>query len=58
MFAPTEAAVNRAQSIINHAQMHENSGVGAFELDGEMIDAPTVKQAEKLVARALACGVL
>jgi len=57
-FAPSQDAVCRAQAIISHSGLHENRGVGAFELNGEMIDAPTVKQAEKLLARARACDVI
>ena len=32
--------------------------VGAFELDGEMIDAPTVKQAQNVLARAKASDMI
>ena len=36
---------------------NERVGVGAWTLDGKMIDLPTVKNAQKVLAHARACGV-
>jgi citrate lyase subunit beta-like protein len=48
----------RAKRVVDAFEAHANSGKGAFELDGKMIDAPTVKQAEKLLALGRACGLV
>nr|AJW29535.1 Hydroxymethylglutaryl-CoA lyase [Sphingomonas sp. JE1] len=48
-FSPTPEQVMHAQAII--AAFDANPGVGALQLDGEMIDAPHLKQARALLAR-------
>lgn len=47
-YKPSEATLARARKIVDHAGTH----TGAFQLDGEMIDAPVVKQAVAALARA------
>jgi citrate lyase beta subunit len=37
-------------------ETHQRAGLGAFALDGKMIDAPMVKAAEGILARARAAG--
>lgn len=49
-FTPSEAAVAHARHIV--AAFAENPGVGALQLDGRMLDAPHLKQAEALLRRA------
>lgn len=51
-FTPSEAELSEAQAIIE--AFKANPGVGALKLDGKMIDAPHLKQAESLIARATA----
>lgn len=47
-YMPSEEELARAKAIVERA----NDEVGAFQLDGEMIDMPVVKQARITVARA------
>lgn len=49
-FSPDAAAIAAAKAII--AAFAANPGVGALQLDGRMIDAPHLKQAHAVLARA------
>lgn len=55
-FTPDEAAVARAQRITSAAAQHQQDGVGAFALDGEMVDGPVVRAAEWVLKRARQAG--
>jgi citrate lyase subunit beta/citryl-CoA lyase len=55
VFSPSEEAIERAVRIVRAA---EESGAGAFLLDGKMIDAPVLAQAKSLLARAAHRGLL
>ena len=47
-YRPSDEELDRARRILERA----DDNVGAFQLDGEMIDAPVVRQAAIIVARA------
>lgn len=49
-FTPSEAEIARARMIVD--TFAANPGVGAIQLDGEMIDAPHLKQANRILAQA------
>jgi citrate lyase subunit beta/citryl-CoA lyase len=49
-FAPTASEVDWASKILDHAQTER----GAFQLDGEMIDAPVIARARQIAARSAA----
>lgn len=49
-FTPSAEAIAKAQAIV--AAFAANPGAGALQLEGRMIDAPHLKQAQKLLARA------
>lgn len=51
-FTPSPEAVAEARRVVEAFAAHAASGVGAFALDGKMVDAPIVKAAERLLARA------
>ncbi len=55
-FTPDDEAVASAQRIIQAFIEHQQAGMGAFALDGKMVDAPVVKAAERVLARARAAG--
>lgn len=57
-FAPNPDEVARAARIVAAAQEHRAAGLGAFALDGRMVDAPVVKSAEAVLARARAAGLI
>jgi citrate lyase beta subunit len=56
-FTPNDAAVERARRVVQAYAEHQASGVGAFALGGKMVDAPIVKAAENILARARAAGI-
>lgn len=49
-FTPSEAAIAHARAVV--AAFAANPGAGALQLDGKMIDAPHLKAAQALLARA------
>lgn len=49
-FTPDAASVAHAQQIVE--AFAANPGVGALQINGQMIDAPHLKQAQKLLVRA------
>lgn len=55
-FTPTKEAIAYAQRVMDAFTSHQSAGYGAFALDGKMIDAPIVKAAERVLARAQAAG--
>ena len=55
-FTPSDDAIAQAQQIVEAAAQHQAAGQGAFALDGKMVDAPVVKTAEWVLARARAAG--
>ncbi len=57
-FTPSTAAIEKAQRIIEGAQIAQAEGMGAYSLDGEMVDLPVVKRAETILARARAAGLI
>ena len=52
VFAPTQAEVERARRIVAAAEQALANGVGAFLLDGLMIDGPYIEQARAVIAQA------
>jgi citrate lyase beta subunit len=57
-FSPSPDEIARAAQIVSAAEQHRAAGIGAFALDGRMIDAPVVKSAENVLARARAAGLI
>lgn len=55
-FTPGDAAIAHARRILAAFEQHQQQGTGAFALDGKMVDAPIVKAAERVMARARAAG--
>ncbi len=55
VFTPTPEAVARAQRIVDFFAANPDAGVTSFE--GEMIDRPHVRRAERILAAAKAAGV-
>lgn len=56
VFTPTDEAIAHAQRLIEAYQAHQSGGIGAFVLDGKMVDAPMVRAAQHVLARARAAG--
>jgi citrate lyase beta subunit len=55
-FTPTDEEIARAVRLTEAFSRHQAEGFGAFALDGKMIDAPVVKAAGRVLARARAAG--
>jgi len=55
-FTPDDDAIAQAKRIVEAHQQHQASGLGAFALDGKMVDMPVVKAAERVLAKARAAG--
>jgi citrate lyase beta subunit len=58
VFTPTDEAIAQAQKLIEAYNEHQKAGTGAFALDGKMVDAPMIRAAETVLARARAAGRL
>lgn len=56
-FAPAPEAVAKARRVLEAAAEAQAGGLGAFALDGKMVDAPVVKAAENVMAKARAAGI-
>ena len=52
VFDPPKAEIARAKKILKAMKQAQAQGLGAVSLDGRMIDAASVRQAEVLVAKA------
>ena len=46
-----------SRRVVDGWEANERDGVGAWMLDGRMIDMPTVKNAQKVLGHARACGL-
>ena len=58
IFAPSADEIKQAQRILAAYAEQQAAGVGAFALDGRMVDMPVVRAAENVVARAKAAGLV
>ena len=58
IFSPTREELEHAERIVReYTTATEESGLGAIAMNGEMVDAATLKMAELVVAKAKACGL-
>jgi len=57
-FTPSNDAIAQARRVVEAFAAHQASGLGAFALDGKMVDAPVLKAAEQVLAKARAGGKL
>jgi citrate lyase beta subunit len=55
-FTPDDESITQAVRLMKAYEGHQNVGKGAFALDGKMIDAPIVRAAERILARAQVAG--
>ena len=57
-FTPDDESIAQARRLVEAFESHQREGKGAFALDSEMIDMPLVKNAQKVLERAKAAGIL
>jgi len=55
-FTPNDESIANAQRLMDAFAHHQQSGRGAFALDGKMVDAPIIKSAQRVLERARAAG--
>ncbi|RME81842.1 MAG: CoA ester lyase [Caldilineae bacterium] len=51
-FSPTPAQIEAARRLIDAYRQYQARGSGVFTLDGKMVDAPMIRAAEQILARA------
>jgi citrate lyase beta subunit len=56
-FTPSREAIERARQIVSAAAVNEAAGLGAFVVDGKMVDAPVIRAAKAVLAKARAAGL-
>jgi citrate lyase subunit beta-like protein len=56
-YSPTKESIKHAAAVVQANKEHQLHGKGAFSFEGKMIDAPTVKQYENLLQRAMLMGL-
>lgn len=50
VYAPTEAQLTHAQLVVAAAEQAEKDGLGVVSLNGKMIDAPVIADAQRIIA--------
>ena len=58
VYQPTQAELAAALRIVEAARAADAQALGAYVVDGRMVDKPFVLRAEAIVASARACGLL
>lgn len=58
VFRPSDAEIAHALRVVDAAAAHLGRGVGAFAVDGRLVDGPFITQAEELLALARRLGML
>lgn len=57
-FRPSDAAIAHALKVVQAANEADAKGVGAYVVDGKMIDPPFVRSAQKLLDHARQLGII
>jgi citrate lyase subunit beta/citryl-CoA lyase len=57
-FRPSDAAIAHALKVVEAAREADEKGIGAYVVDGKMIDPPFFKSAQTLVATAKRLGLI
>lgn len=58
VFRPTDEEIAHALKVIEAAKVNAERGVGAFTVDGKMVDAPFVRRAEAILELARRLGLV
>jgi citrate lyase subunit beta/citryl-CoA lyase len=58
VFRPSNEDVAHALRVVEAARYHLAAGIGAFSVDGRLVDGPFITQAERLVALARRLGMV
>ena len=55
-FTPSDEAIAQALHLLETFEKQQATGVGAFAIDGKLVDAPVIQAAERVLALARAAG--
>jgi citrate lyase subunit beta/citryl-CoA lyase len=58
VFRPSQGEIAHAMKVVDSIGQASTSGMGAYLVDGHMIDAPFIQRAHAIVAQARALGLL
>jgi citrate lyase subunit beta/citryl-CoA lyase len=58
VFRPTDEEIAAALKVCEAAKLADANGIGAYLVDGKMIDAPFLRRAEAICAQARALGLI
>ena len=58
VFRPSDAEIAHSLKVVEAAREASRKGIGAFTVDGRMIDAPFIRRAEQILALALRLGLI
>jgi citrate lyase subunit beta/citryl-CoA lyase len=58
VFRPSDAEIAHSLKVVEAAREATRKGVGAFTVDGRMVDAPFIRRAEQILALALRLGLI
>ena len=58
VFRPTDAEIAHSLKVVEAATSAKEKGVGAYTVDGRMVDGPFVKRAESILALARKLGLI
>jgi citrate lyase beta subunit len=58
VFRPTDAEIAHSLKVMEAAREASRKGVGAFTVDGRMVDAPFIRRAEQILSLALRLGLI
>ncbi len=57
-FTPSDMEIEQVLALLQAFEAHQEAGIGAFAINGKMIDAPLARSAERILVRARAAGKL
>ena len=58
VFRPTDEEISHSLQVVAAAREAKEKGVGAFTVNGKMVDAPFVRRAERILALARRLGLV
>lgn len=58
VFRPTDAEIAHSLKVVEAAHEAKEKGVGAFTVNGKMVDAPFIRRAEEILALARRLGLI
>lgn len=58
IFTPTDAQITWSLRVLKATEKAKKQGLGVFSLDSKMIDKPIIERAQKVINKAIQCGVI